>query len=300
MKDAVLFFCTGEFFWEFGRFAPHFIWKRLKQYKNRDDVEFIVLTKPENFDMYGRHANILVPFNLNGNTKYKPNCFRLDNMTTDEYLSIINTFKEQFKSRYNILETIYPNINGKNYVNRNQYQENQKNYNYSPRLANSEVVQKYMNGKPVVILSPRYREGFRRNWPYWNELYDLIYANKQWIENYNFIICGKKSEYIPDEQNRFLDINNFEGNKNTSLVGFTIECLKKAILTIGSQSAIPNISLLFNVPALEWGHQKHLHTVTYNIRKTKVTFLDDPKYNLLPKTIYRHIDKILIDRQEEK
>ncbi len=71
------------------------------------------------------------------------------------------------------------------------------------------------------------------------------------------------------------------------------ECLKKAVLTVGSQSAIPNISLLFNVQALEWGHQRHLHTVTYNVRKTKVTFLDDPKYEIPPKIIYNEIIRIL-------
>jgi len=292
MKNAVLAFMTGELFWEFGRFAPHVIWKRLTQYKDRKDVDFIVLTDPERFDIYGKHVNILVPFRLK-NSNYKPNCFRLDNMSVEDYLSIIELFKDQFKDRYNILEVIYPNIVGKNYVNKNQYSENQKSYNYSPRSTNSEIIQKYMNGKKVVILAPRYREGFRRNWKYWNELYDLIYTNKNLIEKYNFIICGKNPEYVPDKQNRFLDINNFDGNINTSLIGLTMECLKKAVLTVGSQSAIPNISLLFNVQALEWGHQRHLHTVTYNVRKTKVTFLDDPKYEIPPKIIYNEIIRIL-------
>jgi hypothetical protein len=62
---------------------------------------------------------------------------------------------------------------------------------------------------------------------------------------------------------------------------------------MGSQSAIPNISLLFGIRALEWGHQKHLHTVTYNVRKTKVTFLDDPKYNISPKLVYDEALKLL-------
>jgi len=291
MKDAILAFCTGELYWEFGRFAPHIIWKKLKQYKGKD-VTFIVLTKPENFDMYGNHANILVPFRVN-NTLYKPNCFRLDNMTVDEYLSIIDVFKKQFNDRYNILEVVYPNIVGKNYVNRKQYSEEQKNYSYSPRISNAEIVNKYLDKKPVVILAPRYRDGFKRNWSYWTELYNLISSNKTLIEKYNFVICGKKSEYISDEQNRFLDINNFEQTQNTSLIGLTMECMKKSILTIGSQSAIPNISLLFGVHALEWGHQKHLHTVTYNIRKTKVTFLDDPKYTISPNIVYNEIIKIL-------
>lgn len=290
---AVLFFMAGEMYWEFGRFVPHFIWKRLKQYKGQKDVDFVVLTRPENFDMYGRHANVLVPFKLKDNTKYKPNCFRLDNLKPEQYSGIINTFKDQFKERYNILEVVYPNITGKHYVNKNQYPKDKMKYDYLPRIANDEMIQKYMNGKPVVILAPRFREGFRRNWPYWNDLYDLIYSNKNLYEKYNFVICGKSPEYVPDKQGRFLDINNFEQNINTSLIGFTMSCMKKAVLTIGSQSAIPNISLLFGVHALEWGHQKHLHTVTYNVRKTKVTFLEDMKYDISPKKVYDEAIKIL-------
>ena len=292
MKNAVLFFMAGELYWEFGRFVPYFIWKKIKQYKDKD-VEFIVMTRPENFDMYGRHANILVPFRLKDNIKYKPNCFRLDNLSQEEYLGIINLFKNQFKDRYNIIETIYPNIIGKEYLNKNQFRKDQTRYDYLPRVSNSEMIKKYMNGKPVAILAPRFRDGFRRNWPYWNDLYDLIYNDQNLTSKYNFVICGRSPEYVPDKQNRFLDINNFDQNINTSLIGLTMECMKKAVLTIGSQSAIPNISLLFGVHALEWGHQKHLHTVTYNIRKTKVTFLEDLKYKITPEKVYSEIIKIL-------
>lgn len=289
MKDAILFFCTGEMFWEFGRFAPYFLWKRKKQYKNKN-IDFIVLTKPENFDIYGQNANILVPLRLKDQNKYKPNCFRLDNMTIEEYKNIISIFKSQFKNRYNILEVVYPDISKNQYSNKNQFPRDKTNYDYKPRIANKELLNKYIdNDKPIIILAPRYREGFKRNWPYWNELYDMIYDNTQLINSYNFVLCGKKPDYISDLKNRFLDINNFEQNINTSLIGLTMECLKRSILTIGSQSAIPNISLLFGVKTIEWGHQKHLHTVTYNIKKTKVTFFEDAKYKISPDTIYKEI-----------
>jgi len=117
--------------------------------------------------------------------------------------------------------------------------------------------------------------------------------NEILMKKYNFVIVGKNPDYIPDNQNRFFDINTIEQNINTSTIGLTIECLKKSVLTIGSQSAIPNISLLFGVHALEWGHQKHLHTVVYNIRRTKVTFLDDHKYQIKPEIIYNEMLKIL-------
>lgn len=293
MKKAILFFCLGEMYWEFARFVPYFIWKRRKEFKKRKDIDFIVLTQPENFDMYGRYADILIPFRLKDNLKYKPNCFRLDNLELDKYNSIIKLFKNQFKDRYDILETVYPNITKRQYLNKNQYPQNKMIFDYKPRLANLEVVQKYLNEKPVVILGPRYRKGLRRNWPYWNELYELISSNQKLMDKYNFVICGKSPDYIPDEKNKFIDINFMEQNINTSLIGLTIECMKKSVLTIGSQSAIPNISLLFKVPVLEWGHQKQLHTVNYNIKRTKVTFLEDMKYKISPNIVYKEMLKLL-------
>lgn len=291
--NAILSFIASEFYWEAGRFVPYIIWKRLVQYKNRDDVKFIVMTEPERFDLYGKHADILVPFKLKNSKKYRPNCFRLDNITNDEYMSIIKIFKDNYKDRYNILETIYPSITEKQYVNKNQYPKDKLKYNYMPRNANKEILKKYLSDKPVVILAPRYREGFRRNWPYWNELYDLIYTNTKLIDKYDFVIVGKKPDYVSDDKNRFLDVNQMEQNINTSIVGLTIECIKKAVLTVGSQSAIPNLSLLLGVEALEWGHQKHLHTVVYNVKKTKVKFIDDVKYKVDPKIIYNDMLKIL-------
>lgn len=292
-ENCIISFTASEMYWEFARFAPYVIWKRQKEYKNRKDIKFIVITDPTRFDIYGKNASILVPFRLKDQKKYRPNCFRLDNMTKEEYLAIIQSFKSQFEKRFNIVEMIYPNISKHEYLNKNQFPRDRMSYNYLPRLANEEVVKKYLDDKPVVILAPRYREGFRRNWPYWNDLYDLISNNKSIIDKYNFVVVGKPPDYVPDNKGRFLDINNFEQNINTSTIGLTIECMKKAILTIGSQSAIPNISLLFGVHALEWGHQRQLHSVTYNVRRTKVTFLDDNEYKIKPNIVYQEMLKIL-------
>lgn len=293
MQNAILFFMSGEMYWEFARFVPHFIWKRTHQYKKRKDVDFIVMTKPENFDMYGKYASVLIPFKLKDEEKYKPNCFRLDGISQTQYKQIIDVFKNQFRDRYNIIETITPDISKHQYVNKNQFPKNKMDYNYQPRSGNKDVIEKYMNGKPVVILGPRYRTGYKRNWPYWNELYDLIWENEILRNKYNFIICGKDPDYIQDQKFRFMDINKFEQNINSSLIGLTMECMKKAILTVGSQSAIPNISLMYGIPAIMWGHQKQLHTVTYNIRRTKVTFLEDLKYDIQPEKVYEEMLKIL-------
>ena len=87
------------------------------------------------------------------------------------------------------------------------------------------------------------------------------------MNDFNFILCGKSGEYIPDKKNRFYDINKIEVNEQSSLVGLLLVALQRAVFTVSSQSAIPNISLLLGTPVLEWGHQKKLHESVYNVSK---------------------------------
>ena len=112
----------------------------------------------------------------------------------------------------------------------------------------------------------------------------------------NFIICGKRGEYIPDPKKRFLDINDIPISNDISLVGLLLVVLEKSILTIGSQSAVPNISLLRGVEVLEFGHQKKLHTITYNIKNTPITFIEDMKYNIEPELIFKKFKSMILKK----
>jgi len=298
MEEAILVGpFLGEMYWECGRFATHIIWKKLKQYKGRD-IKIIVFTRPDRFDMYGEHADILVPLRIEGDgTKYKGDCYRLIGFPNEQYKDLKKKFNKKYSERYEVIEHIVPDLKGKSFANKNQYSNRMVFNKFKPRKDNSIIINNNIpDDKPLITLAPRYREGMRRNWPYWNELYDLIYDSKL-INKYNFVICGKSPDYIPDKENRFLDINNFQLTDNSSLIGLTIECLKRSFLTIGSQSGIPNISLLVGTKVLEWGHQRHLHTKVYNPFKTHITFLDDHKYNFGPDVIFNEIKKKL---KEEK
>jgi len=284
--------CIGEMYWEFARFAPYIIWKRINQYLDVN-IRFIVLTRPEMFDVYTRCASTFVPLNIPGDgTMYKPNCFRLDDFPREAYDFIIRSFKDQYSKEYKILEHVRPDISKKQFLNKNQFPKDKLLFDYKTRPDNFKIVEQYLDSRPIVILAPRYRAGMKRNWPHWQRLYNMISENKELCTKYNFIICGKKPDYVPDKYNRFCDINSITNNK-TSLIGITIEIIKQAKLTIGSQSAIPNISLLFKVPVLEWGHQKYLHTIEYNPFKTKVTFIEDMDYKISPEKIYSEILKLL-------
>lgn len=297
MKEkAILCNCIGEFFWEGFRFAPHIIWQKKVKYKDQN-IKVIVLTREDRFDLYGLYADILVPMKIENDEKYNQNSYRMDGYPTDDYNGMIELFRSVFADDYDIIDVIKPDISKAMFARKDQYKPNQMIYDYKPRLANKVVVDNLLGtNKRNIVIAPRFRTTInKRNWPYWQELYDMIW-NSNLKDKFNFVICGKSPDYIPDKYNRFIDMNNIPKTINTSSSGILIEVMKQSIFTIGSQSAIPNISLLFGVEALEWGHQKILHTIDYNIRKTKVTFLEDFDYKISPTIVFKKMYEILEDK----
>jgi hypothetical protein len=292
---------VGEFYWEAGRFAPMLPYMIQKQYSGQD-VKFIILTRSDRFDLYGKYADILVPLRIKGDYENrKPECFRLIGLHPREYEDIANRFKEKYSKIYKIVKHVFPNIKKPAFTNKNQFNIREMIHKFQPRRENYDLVNAYLphDGKPLVVLGSRYREGFRRNWNKWDEFYDLLASQDDLLEKYNFIICGKEGEYISDKKSRFLDMNDITVGKSSSLVGLLLVILENAFFTFGSQSAIPNISLLLNVDVLEFGCQKSLHTKTYNINNTPITFLDNKKYDIEPKIILKHLRRLLKQKKEK-
>jgi len=302
MEDAILFGpFVGELYWEAGRFAPMLPFYKIKKYRDKKP-KFIILTREDRFDLYGKYADILVPLRINGDYEnYQPECFRLIGYPKQKVELQAKNFLETYKKRFNILEHIYPNLAKGAFVNKNQFPQKNMLFKYKPRVENYEIVDKYLpkNGKPYVIISPRFRKGFKRNWPYWIQFYDRLYKDKELMDSFHFILCGKEGEYIPDPQNRFYDMNVMRVGKKSSLIGLLLVIMEKAIFTFGSQSAIPNISLLYNVEVLEFGCQKNLHINTYNIKKTPITFIDDKKYRIGVPKIYKNFRELLLKKKGE-
>jgi len=300
-EKAILFTHMGEYYWEFARFAPHILWKRIFQYGNKD-VKFIGLTRKDRFDIYGKHVDELCPLEIEGDgVSLSANCHRLDHLSKEKYEKIIHNFISECKKKFNIIEVVTPRIDNTSFKNKNLYKKDQMIYDYVPREDNKKIVNKYVKtDKKIIVIAPRYRRHTtKRNWPNWQNLYDEIYDKKLYKEN-TFIICGKSPDYVPDKDNRFLDINNFEQTEHSSLTGILIEVLKKSSLTVGSQSAIPNISLLFKIPVLEWGHEMIAHTRTYNLTNTKIVFLEDAEYKLPVKTIVENMENIIKCQRHKK
>ena len=265
---------VGEMFWEFFRFVPYVI----KIIKKNSNVKVIVYTRPDRYDMYGNYADEFIPLKIKGDaiTRYAE-CFRIMDMKSEEYEKLAFNFREKYRRKYKIISHLYPDIRSKKtYLNKDLYPLNLRDFDYSPRKENTKLVNKFLKDvtKKIIIVAPRYRANFKRNWPHWEIFYDIIKQDK-FFNKYEIIICGKKREYVPDKKGRFKDINQIKLGENSSLIGVLMSLMKRSFMTVGSQSAIPNISLLFGVPAVEWGNQKFKHTVSYNILKTKVLFIED-------------------------
>lgn len=297
MKKAILMGpFTGELYWEAGRFAPmlpHFKFRKFKGQK----ITYIVLTRRERFDLYGKYADILVPLNIDGDYEKgrQPNCFRLNGYPQKEYTKLANNFRSKYTKRFNIIRHIYPEITKSKYVNKNQFPTNQMLYKFRPRDENYELINNYLpeNNRPIVILAPRFRKGFKRNWNNWQQFYDLIYNDKDLFKSFCFIICGKTGEYIPDKRDKLLDMNKINIGDKSSTVGLLLVLMEQAVFVCGSQSAIPNIGLLFNNEVLEFGCQKKLHTVTYNVKNTPITFIDDRTYKVETTVLFNKMKKLL-------
>lgn len=300
MKAVLMGPFVGELYWEAGRFAPLLPHMIQNQYRGQN-VKFIVLTRPDRFDLYGKYADILVPLRVEGDyINRKPECFRLIGLRPEKYEKIARNFKEKYRDRYTIIKHIYPKVTKPAFTNKNQFHKKKMIHTYKPRQENYELVDEYLpkDEKPLVVLGSRHRKGFKRNWNKWEQFYDILSDQTDLMENFNFIICGKKGEYIPDKKSRFLDMNDILVGEASSLVGLLLVILENAFFTFGSQSAIPNMSLLHNVDVLEFGCQKKLHTKTYNIKNTPITFFENKEYDIEPKFILKHLRKLLNNKKE--
>lgn len=284
----------GELGWEILRFAPHIIWEKIKNKKSL----LTVYSRLDRFDLYGEYVDEFVPLEIEG--EFIQNCFRLDEFEKEIYYDMARKFYETYSKKYNIIKHIFPNIERGQFDNKSQYLDSEKHYGFAPRKKNKEELEKFIERKgsiqkPSIVIAPRFRMGLQRNWPFWEELFDLIQSSGL-MEKIAFFICGKIGDYVSDKKSRFLDINEISLSPEISTIGLSMEAIKRSVLTVGSQSALPNLSMLLKVPTLQWGHQKYLHSKVYNVLKTECVFLEDENYKISPEKILEEMKKFLEKR----
>ena len=294
---------VGELYWEAGRFAPIAIKSAVKPKAKYKDAKIIVFTREDRFDLYGKHADILVPLRIPGDytNKMKPNCFKLNGAPKDMYPTLISSFKDKYDKRFEIISHIYPQLQKGQYDNKNQFRKHPLDYSFAPREKNYDLVNNYLpNDKPIVVLGSRFRKGFRRNWRNWQDFYDSLYKDKFLMHNFTFVICGKKEEYVGDKHKRFYDMTEIKLQNGASLVGLLLVILQRAFFTFGSQSAIPNLALLHGVEVLEFGCQKTYHTKTYNVKKTPIKFIENRAYDLAAGTALNELRAMLKHKMKKE
>jgi len=297
-EDAILAFHVGEFGWELLRFAPHVLWNYRTKYKKR--VKLIVCSRDDRYDFYGEDVDVFHSFELD-ELGMRQDCFKLTGFRDRDYYDYFNSLVQLYSKKYNIIDRIYPKVDNRKYTQRNQFPINQMDYDFKPRPDCNNIYKflyGYTDGKPTIVLAPRYRRGVPRNWPYWKEFYDLIEPLK---EDYHFIICGKEPDVIEDDRfgSAIFASDKWDEDIEFSLVGLIIEIMKNSILTIGSQSGLPNLSNILGTPTLQWGNEKHEHTKTYNINNTETRFIDDKTFNVPPDIIYNELITILEKRKNK-
>lgn len=203
----------GSLGWEMYRFAPYAIYLKKKE----PDVNLIVLTRPERFDLYGQYASILVPLRMKGEEKYLQKGFKLDGFPQRIYNSIKISFLNSYKDRYKIKDMFCPDISNYKFKVRWQFPRSEMNYDFKPRLSNKKIVDNMKRISTFVDLS----------WLSEQSSKDLVLKSLSKID--------------------FTNYENLEVrlDKNSSLLGCVIEIIKRAKVTVGNlNSPISHLSLL--------------------------------------------------------
>lgn len=149
LKDKVYLIgpFIGELSWEFFYFAPYIIYLKKKNPINK----FIVFTRPERFDLYGKYADILVPLKMTNNDVKNQSNFYIRNFDIRKYNILVNSFKDQYKKRFKIIDHIYPDISSFYYKVKWQHSRVLMDYDFKPREYNKKIIHKFLNNNDILI-----------------------------------------------------------------------------------------------------------------------------------------------------
>lgn len=271
MKSAFLFGpFIGSLSWELYRFSPYAIFIK----KKYPDYKLIVLTREDRFDLYGQYADILIPLRLNHDSLEKQLFFKLKNFSIHEYHKISKQFRHSYSKRFNLKGHFFPDISDYRYKLHWQFPRMNMLYNFCPRRKNREIIKNTFRKTPLIIFPP-----------YNTDLMHKIStcAKKNKIEKkYIFITYD-------DFGNDFYNINRLQIHKGTSILGYTIELIKKSRLVIGPKSYLTHLSVLMNKPLVTWGDFPNLDID--NPKNSKIILYNKPPLDDIEKQLTRELGK---------
>ena len=214
----------GDLRWEYYYFVPHII----RLMKKDPKKIFIVFTRRSRFDLYGAYADILVPLKgINGKRTNK-DCFKLQGVAMDEFNMLLRTYINKYKKRYKIMEKVYPDISGFMYKVKWQFPRAEMDYDFQPRKANKELVNRFIKSHHVFID------------------HNSKYVSPMHLDNYETKYSGDLAAQV----------TNFVDDIKTSTLGCFIEALKASRFVIGNLSSDNSrLALLLGKPLIAVNEQ---------------------------------------------
>ena len=209
----------GELSWEYFRFAPHIIYLK----KTLPKTKFVVLTRPERFDFYGSHVDILVPLKLTKTCNENTIGFTIEEFPYKYYEKIIESFIKIYTNNKKIPQIIYPAISNFSYKVKWQFPRNKMDYDFKPRRSNTLAVNKIINDGCVLFDD-------RQNCIDINQL--RSYETKGFLHFLN-------------------EIKPYLIHSSVSTWGCYVEALKKCKFVIGNLSSdVSRLALLLKTPVI--------------------------------------------------
>ena len=136
---------VGSLFWEMYYFAPHMIYL----YEHNLSTKFIIFTRGERFDLYGKYADILVRLNIP--TDNQSQNFSCQGISTKSYLELAYNFQRKYGRRFKVKEAIYPDVESWRANIKWQFHRYEMNYSFRPRRKNKEIISKLFTKKRYII-----------------------------------------------------------------------------------------------------------------------------------------------------
>ena len=136
----------GSLFWESYYFAPYII-----HLKKEHSKKIIVFTRSSRFDLYGVYADIFVPLLLSNDLTQNQYCFTIKDFSTNTYNSLVESYKKQYSTKFDIIDHIYPDISFFYYKLKWQFPRQLMDYDFQPRVYNKEIVKRYVNQDTILL-----------------------------------------------------------------------------------------------------------------------------------------------------
>ncbi len=138
---------VGETIYELNYFVGHAIYLRKLNPQNK----IIVLTRKENFDLYGRYATTLLPLPLD--KELVPRRFGCENMRANLFDEIVKKFQVKYHKQIKVHDHFFPKINTYLKDLRWYYPRAEVDFDFKPRPKNTNIAKSIAGSRTNFIVS---------------------------------------------------------------------------------------------------------------------------------------------------